>query len=328
MDSAMTNADLISVVIPCHDEAGNLEALHGALTVATRGLPYRFEYIYVDDGSADDTVEIVRNLQRHHANVRLIELTRNFGKEIAVSAGLRAATGAAAITIDADLQHPPAIIPELITAWEGGAELVVGLRRASRSTAPALKRLGSALFYKFMNAISDVQVRARATDFRLLDRVVINEFNRFTERRRLARGLIDWLGFRRSYVAFTPARRHAGQAAYSYLKLFDLAITSFVSMSFFPLKVTGYLGVIITALSGPLGLFILIEKYVLGDPLGFGFTGPAILAVILLFVTGIILISLGLIALYVATIHTEALGRPLYVARPEKRPAVGEKAGE
>lgn len=314
----MTKTSLISIIIPCHNEAESVQALHAALMVATRNDPNSFEFIYVDDGSTDDTVALIRTLRRHHPNVRLIELVRNFGKEVTLSAGLRAARGDAAITIDADLQHPPAVIPELIAAWRAGAEVVVGVRRVSPGTAPILKRAGSALFYRLINAISSVEIRARATDFRLIDRLVIDEFNRFTEHGRIARGLIDWLGFRRSYIEFTPARRHAGTAAYSYYHLINLALTSFISMSLFPLKIAGYLGFIITMLSGPLGLFIFIEKYLLNDPWDLSFSGPAILAVILVFLVGIILISLGLMSLYVAAIHTEVMNRPLYVARPEK----------
>ncbi len=322
----MPHPSLISVIIPCHNEDGNLEPLHSALIAATKGARDTYEFIYVDDGSTDDTTTRIRKLQLRHPNIRLLELVRNFGKEIAITAGLRAARGAAAITIDADLQHPPALIPELVAAWHAGAEVVVGVeRRASARQAPVLKRAGSALFYRLLGAISDVKIRAHATDYRLIDRLVINEFNRFTEHGRITRGLIDWLGFRRAYVYFTPARRHAGTAAYSYYKLLNLAMTSFISMSLFPLKVAGYLGFIITAISGPLGLFILIEKYLLGDPWNLNFTGPAILAVILLFLVGLILIALGLISLYIAAIHTEVNNRPLYVVRPEKSPEIEAK---
>ena len=316
--SLMSNPTLISIIIPCHNEAANLEALYAAFMTAIAPAPETYEFIFVDDGSSDGTVQLIRALATKQPNIRLIELTRNFGKEIAVTAGLQAARGQAAITIDADLQHPPALIPDLIAAWRNGAEVVVGVRKTRGRHAPVLKRAGSAMFYGVMNAITDLQIRAGASDYRLLDRIVIDEFNRFTERGRLTRGLIDWLGFRRAFVTFIPARRHAGTAAYSYAKLVSLFTTSVISMSFFPLRIAGYIGLVITTISGPLGLFILVERFILHDPLGLGFTGPAILAVILLFLSGIILISLGLMALYIATIHTEVMNRPLFVARPEK----------
>src|SRR6185369_5672027 len=170
----MTRSKLISVIIPCHNEDGNLELLHTALISATKSVSDTYEFIYVDDGSTDDTVKRIRALKRLHPNIRLIEFTRNFGKEVAITAGFRAARGAAAITIDADLQHPPALIPEMVAAWRSGAEVVVGVRRSSTKHAPVLKRAGSALFYRLINAISDVEIRAHATDYRLIDRLVID----------------------------------------------------------------------------------------------------------------------------------------------------------
>ncbi|HVQ44187.1 MAG TPA: glycosyltransferase family 2 protein [Candidatus Saccharimonadia bacterium] len=322
----MTKSTLISIIIPCHNEVANLGALHTALDTATKPLADQFEFIFVDDGSTDTTLPVLRQLCLGDPRVRTIELVRNFGKEIAVSAGLHAARGQAGITIDADLQHPPALIPELIAAWRAGAEVAIGVRRRGHDHAPVLKRAGSSLFYRLINAISGVEIRAGASDYRLLDRIVIDEFNRFTERGRLTRGLVDWLGFRRAYVEFVPAKRHAGIAAYSYQKLFGLAVTSVVSMSFFPLRLAGYLGLLITLISGPLGIFIFVEKYLLRDPWGLSFSGPAILAVILLFLVGIILICLGLIAMYIANIHTEVMNRPLYVARPENHLHAGKAA--
>lgn len=308
---------LISLIVPCHNEAQNIKPLFDALAAVCTPQVGQFEVIIVDDGSTDHTVAQIRQQAGQFKHLRIIELVRNFGKEAAITAGLRASRGQAAICLDADLQHPPALIPKLIRQWQAGAEVVVGVRRSGHRHAPLVKRLGSGLFYRIINAITDVKIVAHATDYRLLDRVVIDEFNRFTERNRLTRGLIDWLGFRRAYVEFIPDHRHAGEAAYGFFKLFNLAIHSFVSMSLLPLKLAGYLGLLIMLFSGPLGLFIFIEKYLLHDPWGLNFTGPAILAVILVFLVGIILISLGLIALYIATIHAEVMNRPLYVARRE-----------
>ncbi|HEX3082209.1 MAG TPA: glycosyltransferase family 2 protein [Candidatus Saccharimonadia bacterium] len=314
----MPNRELISVIIPCHNESQNLRALFQSLReVCSAEASTSFEFIFVDDGSTDDTVSQARGFAETDPRVRVIELVRNFGKEIAITAGLHAARGQAAICLDADLQHPPALIPDFISRWRAGYEVVIGVRGGGQRHAPLMKRVTSKMFYKLINRISTVKIVANATDYRLLDRAVINEFNRFTERNRITRGLIDWLGFRRSYIEFTPARRHAGEAAYSYLKLIGLAINSVVSMSLFPLKLAGYLGGVIMLVSGPLGLFIFVEKYAMHDVWGMNFSGPAILAVILLFLVGIILVSLGLMALYIATIHAEVMNRPLYVARRE-----------
>jgi glycosyltransferase involved in cell wall biosynthesis len=311
----MTTTDLISIVVPCHNETDNIIPLHDALSAVCTSALANFEFIFIDDGSRDDTIDKLRQLSERDHRVRIIELVRNFGKEIAITAGLHASRGQAAICLDADLQHPPAIIPELISKWRAGAEVVIGVRRTQHH-APIVKRLCSSLFYRIMGAITDVEIVAHATDYRLIDRAVINEFNRFTERHRITRGLIDWLGFRRAYVEFTPAIRHAGEATYNYLKLVGLAIDSVVSMSLFPLKLAGYLGLVIVLTSGPLGIFIFVEKYLLNNH--FHFSGPAILAVITVFLVGVILISLGLMALYIATIHAEVMNRPLYIARRER----------
>ena len=309
---------LISIIVPCHNESANIAPFYHDLTRVIDDLDDSFEIIFVDDGSTDDTLARAEALRSRDERVSVIELVRNFGKEIAVTAGLNAASGDAAITIDADLQHPPSIIPYLITDWQLGSEVVVGLRRDNKSYAPTFKRWGSRLFHLIMKRLSDTEIRRGATDYRLIDRAVIDEFNRFTERNRITRGLIDWLGFRRTYVEFEPVSRRHGEAAYSYLKLIKLALNSFVTMSMLPLRLAGYLGSVITILAGTMGTFIFIERYVLGDPLQLRFSGPAILGVVTLFLVGIVLVALGLIALYIGTIHTEVMNRPLYVARSKR----------
>ena len=174
------------------------------------------------------------------------------------------------------------------------------------------------MFDWLINNISSTSIEPHSADFRLLDRAVIDEFNKLTERNRMTRGLVAWLGFKRSYVFFTVDKRHAGQVKYSYSKLFKLAMHTFIGHSLLPLKFAGYLGVFITFSSGLLGLFILIERYILRDPWNLSFSGSAILAVVILFLVGIILICLGLIALYIGNIYGEVTGRPLYVMRKKK----------
>lgn len=311
----MPTKPLISIIIPCYNEADGLPALMAALTSVIDALPYDWEIILVDDGSRDDTPEVLARLAAADPRVRPLELARNFGKEIAVTAALHDCHGEAAIVMDADLQHPPAVLPDFLREWEAGAEVVVGVRKRSRRHAGLLKRSSSVAFYRFMNAIADQTITPGATDFRLLDRLVIDEFNRFTERNRLTRGLIDWLGFRRAEVAFMPAARQHGTAAYSWSKLIGLAMHSVISLSLLPLRLAGYLGVIIIGVSLPLGIFMFVEKYVLHDPLGYNFTGTSQLAVLTIFLVGIILASLGLMSLYIAAIYSEVTNRPLYVLR-------------
>lgn len=314
----MSSGKLISIVVPVYNEAGNVGRLHQELSDLFAGLKqYDYELIWVNDGSQDDSYQCLAALCQKDRRSRVIDFSRNFGKEIAITAGLHDAKGDAAIMIDADLQHPVKLIPAFLTKWENGAEVIVGVRNRTKGLN-ILTRFRSWLFYLILNSIAETKVTPRATDFRLVDREVIDAFSRFTERNRISRGLIDWLGFRREYIYFDAAPRLEGKASYGLSKLIRLAIDSFVSLSLLPLKLAGYLGIIITTVSGVLGLFIFIEKYVLRDPKSYNFSGPAILAVITLFLVGIILMSLGLIALYIANIHSEVVNRPLYVLRRRK----------
>jgi polyisoprenyl-phosphate glycosyltransferase len=308
---------LLSIIIPVYNEEKNIPLIYAKLKKVLDGTSYDYEIIFIDDGSADDSAKIIKNLADKNNNIKLIQFSRNFGKEIAISAGIKNAAGNAIIMIDADLQHPAEKIPEFLKKWEQGAEVVIGIRNQNKSEE-ITKKIGSFIFYKIINSISDVPVVPQATDFRLIDRIVADEFNKFTERNRLARGLIDWLGFKRDFVYFDANERINGKAKYGATQLIRLAFSSFISLSMLPLKFAGYLGIFIIIISGPMGLFIFIEKYILKDPWGLSISGSAILAVIILFLVGIILVSLGLIALYIANIQSEALNRPIYVIRREK----------
>lgn len=310
----MTKDKLISIIIPVYNEEKNLLPLYDGVIKALEKTDCDHEIIFIDDGSRDSSLEKLKSIAESDENIKILEFSRNFGKEIAVTAGINHCLGDACIMIDADLQHPPNLITEFIKKWEDGAEVVVGVRKENNEKNLA-KKLGSLLFYKIMGKISETDITPNATDFRLLDRTVVDAFNRFSERNRMTRALIDWLGFDREYVYFKAEKRMSGKAGYSFFKLLKLALSGFISHSLFPLKFAGYLGIVITFFSGTLGLFIFIEKYILNDPWGLSFSGPAILAVIILFLVGIVLVCLGLIALYIANIHGEVIGRPLYVIK-------------
>lgn len=315
----MPKAALISIIVPMYNESENIQPFYQAIQKTIKELPYQFELLFVDDGSSDDTLKRLKQLAKKYSIVKPIELARNFGKEIALSAGLHEAKGEAALMIDADLQHPPELIKEFIKRWEKGADMVVGVRKEYKS--PWLKRITSNMFYTAMNRLSDTKLIPHATDFRLVDRTVIDAFNKFTERNRITRGLFDWLGFRRDYVYFITNERAYGKATYSYRKLLRLGINSFVGHSLFPLRIAGYVGGLMVAISLPLAIFIFIDRYVLANPFGFDFSGSAILAVINLFMSGVILSCLGLMSLYIAHMHNEVVNRPLYITRmPRQRP--------
>lgn len=315
----MQNQPLISIIIPTYNEEKNIPLIYDSIINVWEKLKNNcsYEIIFVDDGSVDASIEILEKISDLDKNAKYLKFSRNFGKEVAISAGICHAKGNAAIIIDADLQHPPELIPEFIAKWKKGADVVMGIRKKNKGEG-LIKKVGSALFYKIMNIIGETKIVPRETDYRLIDKKVIKEFKRFTERNRITRGLLDWLGFEKDYIYFDARERKNGKPAYSNLKLTRLAFSTFVGHSLFPLKFAGYLGVIITFFSGLLGLFIFIEKYTLKDPWDINFSGTAILAVIILFLIGIVLSCLGLIALYIANIHNEVVNRPLYIIRDKK----------
>lgn len=308
---------MISIIVPVYNEEVNIPILYSQLKKQLDNLEMSYEIIFVNDGSNDQSRDRIASLIKSDSKVKVIDFSRNFGKEVAITAGLNHALGEAAIMIDADLQHPPELIPEFISKWKSGKEIVIGVRQDTKKQN-IFRKFFSWFFYKFINLVSDTEIVPKATDYRLLDKKVIREFNRLTERNRMARGLIDWLGFDREYICFTANERIGSSSRFSAVKLMRLAISSVVSLSLFPLKLAGYLGIFITFFSGLLGLFVLVEKYFLSDPLNMNFSGSAILAIIIMFLVGIILICLGLIALYIASIHGEVLNRPLYVIREKK----------
>ena len=312
------NKKTLSIVVPVFDEAQNVPLVYEALRMVLQGMPkYHYELIFVNDGSADGSAKAIESLAKRDTQVKYIEFSRNFGKEMATTAGLEAARGDAVIVVDADLQHPPSRIPELVSRWEKGAEVVVGVRTKNHKEGLA-KRAGSWLFYSLMRFISETTMEKGETDFRLIDHAVVDAFKQLPERQRMMRSLINWLGFKKELVYFEAPARVNGEAKYSTGKLFRLALHSFVSNSLVPLRLAGHLGLAITTFSGALGVIVFIERYVLNDAWSWNVSGTAQLAIINVFLVGIVLMALGIIALYIANIHAEVGGRPLYVVRKRK----------
>jgi dolichol-phosphate mannosyltransferase len=308
---------LISIIIPLFNEAENIDPLLAALREAISPLEerYAFEIIFVNDGSHDESGSLVEHRAHDDDRVRLVDFSRNFGKEAATSAGLRESKGDAVILIDADLQHPPELIPEFIQKWEEGNEVVVGVRNHSKSDG-IIRKLGSHAYYSIIKVIGETDITPRATDFRLLDRMVVDEFNTLTEHNRMTRGLVDWLGFKREYIYFDANERVNGVASYRISQLVKLAVASFIAHSFAPLRVVGYLGVLIVLFSGVLGVVEFLDRFIFTWRLNF--SGTALLATVTLFLVGIVLSALGLLAFYVEHIFKNAQGRPLYVVRRRK----------
>lgn len=304
----------VSFVIPIHnEEEGIRDFLDKKFFPAIEKIEkYSKEVILVDDGSTDGTLEIIQEYSKNNKKVRVIALSRNFGKEAALSAGIKYAEGDAVMTIDADGQQSPKIIPDFIKKWQDGAEIVTGVRDHYTKHG-LIPRLGSKLFYKMLRLMGNRFTVPGSTDYRLLDRAVVDEFNKLSEHNRITRGLIDWLGFKQEYIYYTYGERMAGKPSYNLKKLFGLAIDSFISMSTTPLVIFGYIGVIITTLSFLLGIFIIVQQYILGDPLGLYWNGAVQLSVFVTFLVGLVLISQAITALYISHIHAESQGRPLYI---------------
>ena len=303
----------IAIIVPVYREAANLERLCDRLDKVTQTLPaYSWEYLFVNDGSPDGSLEVLRRLVSTDPRIKAVDLSRNFGKEIALTAGVHEMNHCdAVICMDADLQHPPELIPTLVAEWEGGAEIVATVR-VTIERQPLLRRIGSHVYYWLMARISGLEMVSQTTDYRLYDRKVVLAFCKATERERMFRGIMDWMGFRKVYVPFRADARLEGAAGYSYAKLWRLAVNSITAFSLLPLRLTGYLGVLITTLSGTL-LAWMLGSYLISDERAY--TPLAIVVVANTFLIGIVLMAIGMVALYIGTIHTEVVNRPLYIVR-------------
>lgn len=307
----------LSLIVPCYNEETNIAEFYNTfLKVYNKSLSklINYEIVFIDDGSKDKTVEEVNKVIAKDDKVTLVEFSRNFGKEIALTAGLSNCKGDGCVFLDSDLQYPIDKLPDFVDKWLSGVEVVIGMRD-SKKTNNIVEKVGSLFFYKIIQAISDTPIISGALDYRLLDRVVIDELLKFSERGRMVRALIDWLGFRRDFVYYKELPRFSGEPGYSFVKRLKLALSTFISQSLFPLKLAGYIGLFIFSLSGVLGVFILIQSYILKDPMKLNISNSFSLGVLNSFLVGIVLMSLGIIALYIANIHTEVTNRPIYVVR-------------
>ena len=304
----------ISIVIPvCNEEKGIKKFLDDRLIKSIKEIKdYNFELVLVNDGSKDNTLKILHEYAEKDKTTQVISLVRNFGKEMALSAGLRYATGDAVMTIDSDGQQPPERIKDFIKAWENGAEIVTGVRDHYTKHG-LIPKLGSKLFYWLLKMMGNKTTIPGSTDFRLMDRVVVDEFNQMTEHNRITRGLVDWMGYEKVDIYYTYGERMAGKPSYNFKKLFNLAIDSFVSMSTTPLVIFGYIGIFITIGSFLLGSFCIINQYILGDPLHLYWNGAVQMAIFITFLVGLVLISQSITALYISHIHAETQNRPLFI---------------
>lgn len=304
---------LISVIIPAYNEDDNISLISIGIQQILEGLDkYVYEIIFVNDWSDDNTWAEICIQCNKYDNIRGVNLSRNFWKEIALTAGLEFSKWDIVITIDADLQHPINKIPDFVKKWEDGFDIVYN-KRPKIKWASFFKRFSSKVFYYIFNKISDFKLESSTTDYRLLDRKVVDVFMSLKEKNRMYRWLIDWLWFKKTALVFDALpNKEWRKSSYSMWKLVRLAMNSITSFSLFPLKIVGYLGLFITFFSALL-LFIMVSDILLYDI--FNFTNLAIVTVINTLLIGIVLMSLWMLALYIANIHEEVLWRPLYVVK-------------
>lgn len=311
-----TGPRLISLVVPVFNEAASiapfLARAEPALAAARRllGPDGRSETVFVDDGSTDATLAVLMGLRLRHPGIEVVTLSRNFGKEAALAAGLRHAAGHAVIPIDIDLQDPPEIIPEMVARWMAGAQIVNGVR-CSRASDGLAKKVTAGAFYRIYNLLTDRPIATDVGDFRLLDRAVVEIVNGLAERSRFSKGLISWLGFTQDAVPFVREARGSGTTKWRWWGLWNLALDGITGSSTVPLRIWTYIGFALASLAFLYGAFLVGLTLVSGTPT----PGYPSLMTAVLFFGGLNLLSLGIMGEYVGRIASEVRGRPLYVVR-------------
>ncbi len=304
------NTKLVSIVLPAHNEAGNIEMINERIKSCFPYNLYDLELIFIDDGSTDETLEKIRNLSKSQKGVFYIELSRNFGHQNALKAGLDSANGDCVISMDCDLQHPPEIISKLLSKWEEGFD-VVYTRREESENLSYLKRKTSNGFYSFISWLSDIKIEKGTSDFRLMDRRVADIFARFKENDLFIRGLIKWVGFKQIAIDYHPDDRHSGSSKYTFRKMLKFAFNGITSLSTRPLYMAVYLGFVLSLLSF-LYLPYVIWSYYYSGHYAYGW-GSVILTVV--FFSGLQLCVLGIIGIYIGKMFMQVKDRPLYIVK-------------
>lgn len=307
---SMPSISTLSCIVPCLNEAPNLKLLIPALIAALEPLAENFEIIVIDDGSTDATPELLQQWAAKHSAIVYLQLSRNFGKEAALTAGLQASRGQAVVCIDADLQHPPALIAQMVERWKAGADMVYAVR-ASRHDESLFKRWGTRLFYRLMHTSRGMNMPEDAGDFRLLDRRVVDALLLMPERNRFMKGLFAWVGFKSEPISYSPTERLHGHSSFKALRLFGFAIDGLTAFTTWPLRLLSITGIGLSLLSFAYGLFIVIKHLIYGDPV----QGWTTLITVVLFFAGVQLISVGVLGEYIARIFDEVKNRPVYLVR-------------
>lgn len=305
----------LTVVVPAYNESEGLREFHKRVTAVLDGMPgLDSAVLYIDDGSRDDTYAIMCDLRASDPRVATLRLARNFGKELALTAGLDHVSGGAAVVIDADLQDPPELIPTFVQHWREGCDVVYGTR-ASRAGETGFKKMTASGFYRVMEKLSSTPIPRDTGDFRLLSRRVLDALGQVRERQRFMKGLFTWVGYRQLSVVYHRDPRHAGETKWNYWKLWNFAIDGITSFSGAPLKLATYVGLVTSIVAFAFAIWVLGKALVFGDPV----RGYPSLMVVVLFLGGVQLMALGVIGEYLGRLYVEAKQRPLYLV-DEYRP--------
>ena len=301
----------ISLLIPCYNEEASLPLLYKELVkVMDSCKSYEWEVLFVNDGSRDNTLSVIKDLHQKDSRISYVDLSRNFGKENAMLAGFDYVTGDCMVIMDADLQHPPHVILKMLDKWEQGYDDVYA-KRTTRGKESWLRKKVSLLFYSLLQKTTKIEILQNVGDFRLLDRCCIEALKSMRESERYTKGMFCWIGFKKASVDFEQKERIAGKSSWNFLGLFDLAIEGITSFTIAPLRLSSILGVIIAIFSFILMLFHLIKALIWGDPI----QGFPTLVVIILFLGGIQLLSIGILGEYLGRVFNESKNRPVYIVR-------------
>jgi polyisoprenyl-phosphate glycosyltransferase len=306
----MSSNGLISIVVPAYNEQDVLRAFHERLSPVLAKLGSPVEVIYVNDGSSDGTLDILRSLKASDDRVAILDLSRNFGKEIALTAGLDHAVGEAVIVIDADLQDPPELIPEFLERWREGYDVVYA-RRTEREGESALKKATAYVFYRLMQRASRVKIPEDAGDFRLLSRRAVDSLKQLREHHRFMKGLFAWIGYPQKAVLFQREARAAGKTKWNYWRLWNFALEGITSFTTTPLKFATYIGLFTAFAAFAYGVWIIYKTLAFGEPV----RGYPSLMVVILFLGGVQLFTIGIIGEYLGRMFNEAKHRPLYIVK-------------
>jgi dolichol-phosphate mannosyltransferase len=305
----MNNRKKISFIVPVFNEQENIPALVQELTTIALTRPYDFELIFVDDGSTDGSLQVIKDLAQVYPYIFYIELSRNFGHQYALKAGLDLSDGDCVISLDCDLQHPPNVVSTMIEKWEQGYDIVY-TRRMDDKKLPWWKRKTSSMFYRLLNTISDLQLEKGTADFRLMNRRAVDAFSTLNESELFIRGLVKWAGFKQTAVDYRPRERYAGKSKYNFKKMISFGVRGITSFSVRPLKLIAYLGLTLFLISMILVPYALISYFI-----GHVVSGWTSLMITVIFFGSLQLLMMGIIGLYISKLVIQSKNRPLYLIR-------------